>query len=207
MFETQRSYVDALRLAFDLTADLRIISVERDLDAGLERVEELSPDLVIAAHSPGSYYSGLEVVERLRGDHGSSTSALPVAILTSFPTPGIASEAKGHRGVSVLSTARPVTDLVTCLRCVIRGEQMFLGIQKDPFGLTRAEMEALELLTQGFNAQAMADQLHLSVHAIRARIRGVLQKTDSTSQLESVAKAVSSGIVAPPLQRRPTERH
>lgn len=47
-------------------------------------------------------------------------------------------------------------------------------------------------------ATEIAEQLCLSVHAIRARIRGLLQKTFSTSQLEAVTKATRAGLVVPP---------
>ena len=71
-------------------------------------------------------------------------------------------------------------------------------VAADPYSLTPAEMEVLEYLAAGLNASVISNELCLSVHAIRARIRGLLTKTESSSQLEAVAKATRAGLVVPP---------
>ena len=98
----------------------------------------------------------------------------------------------------MVSKQAPITDVVRGLRSAVRGDRVFLGVNVDPFGLSRAETEVLEALVQGGTATSIAEDLHLSVHAIRARIRGVLVKTNSSSQLEAVSKTIALGVVAPP---------
>ena len=199
MFESQRSYSDALRLALDITEDLRIAWCDQELLTGLKRVEEQDPTLVVTGHRPCLGYTGLDVVSRIRKqelDGPRNAAPVPIVLLTSYPTPGAAMAMKQYPRVSVVSKQCPVTDIVRILRSVVSGEDHFVGVHTDPFGLSPAEFEVLERLVHGYTAGEIADELHLSVHAIRARIRGVLTKTNSTSQLESVSRTIASGVVA-----------
>lgn len=198
VFDAQRSYVDALRLALDITEDLRVVSSDTEHEAGIERLAKLEPSLLVTSNRPFEGVTGLDLIEELRSVPRTHGQVIPIVVLTAYPTPGLATAARMYSGVSVVSKHRPITDIVRSLRSVVRGKELFIGIQEDPYSLSRAELEVLELLVRGYSAAAIADLLHLSVHAIRARIRGVLVKTDSTSQLESVAKAIGAGVVAPP---------
>ncbi len=202
MFESQRSYVDALRLALDITEDLRISWCEQDLEAGLKRVEEQPPEVVVAGHRPCAGYADLDIIDRIREEEAErrrQSSPVPIVLLTAYPTPGLALAVKKQARVSVVSKECPVTDIVRILRSVVSGDDHFVGVNADPFGLSPAEFEVLERLVQGYTAGAIADELHLSVHAIRARIRGLLTKTKATSQLESVSRSIAAGVVAPPV--------
>lgn len=201
LFEHQRSYSDALRLALDITEDLRVVVSDLEPEFAWKRIGELGIDLVVTSNQPLPGWPALEIASSLRGrPDGSMKKApsVPVVILTAYPTPCLVDAAKGFPNVSVVSKQRPITDVVRAMRSAVRGDRVFLGVNSDPFGLSRAETEVLESLVQGGTATSIAEDLHLSVHAIRARIRGVLVKTGSTSQLEAVSKAIAFGVVAPP---------
>ena len=122
----------------------------------------------------------------------------PIVILTAFPAPAVARQASGLSSVTVMSKRSTVTEIVSGLRRALLGRPNAMAIVDDPFFLSPAELEVLELLSAGLTATTIAEDLCLSVHAIRARIRGILTKTMSTSQLEAVAKATRAGIVVPP---------
>ncbi len=200
LLDEHRSYGEAIRLAMSLTDDLRIVAVDDQPETGLRRIEELRPDVVVTSYRLGFTHDGLDVVEYLRGESDGLRPGLdvPVVILTAYPTPGLVRTAEAMTSVSVVSKTLPITEIVSGIRVALSRESVFLGVSQDPYALTKAELEVLERLAEGQNATMIANELHLSVHAIRARIRGLLTKTSSTSQLESVAKAMSAGIVAPP---------
>lgn len=201
LFEHQRSYSDALRLALDITEDLRVVVSDGDPELAPQLVTELGIDLVVTSNLPLPGWPALSIAAKLRarGDGGRKQSpCVPILILTAYPTPWLVDAAKTYSNVSVVSKQAPITDVVRGLRSAVRGDRVFLGVNVDPFGLSRAETEVLEALVQGGTATSIAEDLHLSVHAIRARIRGVLVKTNSSSQLEAVSKTIALGVVAPP---------
>ena len=200
LLDEHRSYGEAIRLALSLTDDLRVVAAEVQPEVGLRRIDELRPDMVVTSYRLGVSHTGVEVAQHVRSEPPGrrSVADVPVVILTAYPTPGLVRAVEPMNAVSVISKTLPITEIVSGIRVALSGETVFLGVSQDPYALTKAELEVLERLARGQNATTIANELHLSVHAIRARIRGLLTKTSSTSQLEAVAKAMSAGVVAPP---------
>jgi len=204
VLEDQRSYSDALRLALDLTEDLRVVATDVHPSSACRKAIELGVGLIVASDSPAPGWTSLEFAQLLVEESSKVARTprreplLPIVLLSSYPTAGLAEAARVFGNVSVVSKSSPITDVVRSLRSALRGQRVFHGVNSDPFGLTKAEIEVLEALVRGGTATSIAEDLHLSVHAIRARIRGVLTKSGSTSQLEAVSKGIASGVVAPP---------
>jgi DNA-binding NarL/FixJ family response regulator len=67
--------------------------------------------------------------------------------------------------------------------------------------LTPRESEVLELLGQGFDTSAIADQLGLSVHTARGHVKKILAKLHAHTQLEAVINASELGLL-PNLRQR-----
>ncbi|UGY90959.1 response regulator [Streptomyces gobiensis] len=60
--------------------------------------------------------------------------------------------------------------------------------------LTRREQEILALMSQGLDNRALADRLSISYATVRTHVRAILEKLESRSQLEAVAKASDWGF-------------
>jgi DNA-binding NarL/FixJ family response regulator len=67
--------------------------------------------------------------------------------------------------------------------------------------LSDREIEVLSLLAHGRTNQEIADALCLSVHTVRAHLRGVMQKLGVRNRVEAAAYALSSGIQPHPTSR------
>ncbi len=197
--DDQRSFAEALKLALGLTDDLRVVGIEHEAEAGLSLVESLRPQLVVASYRLIGLDSGLSLAREIReAERTSERPHVPIVILTAFPAPAVIRRAREVPGIVVLSKRSPITEIVSGLRrCADGGQTAGVSVE-DPYGLSPAELEVLEFLSAGMNASSIAAELHLSVHAIRARIRGLLTKTSSSSQLEAVAKSTRAGLVVPP---------
>lgn len=199
VIDDQRSFAEALKLALGLTDDLRVVGVEQTADAGLSLVPSLQPDLIVSSYRLLGAVTGLDFASQIREQERTKERArTPIVILTSFPAPAVIRRAKEIPGVIVLSKRSAISEIVGGLRRAIDGGPSMGVSVEDPYGLSPAELEVLEFLASGHNAAMIAGELCLSVHAIRARIRGLLSKTDSSSQLEAVAKATRAGLVVPP---------
>ena len=200
LIDDQRAFTDALTLALSLTGDLRVVAADVDAEQGSLSVDAARPDLVVSDYRLGGSATGIDLAKRIREAERTSghKQAVPIVILTAFPAPTVARQALELSNVSVLSKRSHVTEIVANLRQTVRGVQTDPVVAYDPFFLSPAELEVLEYLAAGQTATAIAENLCLSVHAIRARIRGLLTKTHSTSQLEAVTKAARAGLVVPP---------
>lgn len=68
--------------------------------------------------------------------------------------------------------------------------------QCDPPPLTPRQLEVLEMLAHGLRARAIAGELHLAEATVRNHIRAIRRELGTHSQLEAVAAARRSGLVA-----------
>ncbi len=198
LIDDQRAFTDALTLALSLTGDLRVVAADVDAEQGFRSIEAAHPDLIVTDYRLSGSATGIDLAKRVRDAEATTDHPVPIVILTAFPAPAVARQALELEGVSVLSKRSAVTEIVARLRQLVMGICSDSVVVSDPFSLSPAELEVLELLNSGMTATMIAEHLCLSVHAIRARIRGLLTKTDSTSQLEAVTKATRAGLVVPP---------
>ncbi len=197
--DDQRSFAEALKLALGLTDDLRVVGLEQSAESGVGLAESLKPDLIVTSYRLIGAVTGLDLASQVRErERAEDRPFTPIVLLTAFPAPAVIRRAREIPNVVVLSKRSPITEIVSGLRRAVDGGPTAGVVVDDPYSLSPAEMEVLEFLSGGHNASTIASELHLSVHAIRARIRGLLTKTNSSSQLEAVAKATRAGLVVPP---------
>lgn len=200
--DDQRSFADALTLALSLTEDLRVVGVAADVESGFDLVVAAKPDLLVADYRLSGSGNGVDLATRVRGLSAApqmgSVSETPILILTGYTAPQVLRGADSLDSVSVVSKDHPISELVAAFRAALSGESVVAKEAQNVAGLTKGEMEVLELLGQGRQAAQIADELFLSLHTIRFRIKTTLRKLDVTSQLEAVAKATSLGLLVPP---------
>lgn len=73
--------------------------------------------------------------------------------------------------------------------------------------LTSRELEVLRLLAQGYSNRAMARQLVVSEHTVRAHLRNIMHKLNAENRVQAVARATRDGLLGedglpPPEERR-----
>jgi DNA-binding NarL/FixJ family response regulator len=62
-------------------------------------------------------------------------------------------------------------------------------------GLTSRELQVLQLLARGYPNKAMARQLVLSEHTVRAHLRNIMRKLDAENRVQAVARATREGLL------------
>ena len=63
------------------------------------------------------------------------------------------------------------------------------------YGLTRREIEVLELVAEGLTNEQIARQLHLSYHTIRAHLYSILGKLGANTRVAAARRAQERGII------------
>ncbi len=64
-------------------------------------------------------------------------------------------------------------------------------------GLTRRELEVLDLITQGFTNQEIADASYLSINSVKTYVRTAYRKIGVTRRSQAVAWGLRAGFSAP----------
>ncbi|MDO6435935.1 LuxR C-terminal-related transcriptional regulator [Cyclobacterium sp. 1_MG-2023] len=63
------------------------------------------------------------------------------------------------------------------------------------FDLTKRELEILKLMSQGLNAKAISEKLHISFNTTRTHRQNILSKANASNTAELIAKCLSEGIL------------
>ena len=72
--------------------------------------------------------------------------------------------------------------------------------------LTGRELEVLRLLAQGYSNKAMARELVVSEHTVRAHLRNIMHKLNAENRVQAVARATRDGLLADDGPSLPEER-
>ena len=67
--------------------------------------------------------------------------------------------------------------------------------QAEDESLSRRELEVLILVAQGFSNQRIAEQLKISVDAVKSRIRKIMKKLVVTDRTQAAVKALRQGLI------------
>jgi DNA-binding NarL/FixJ family response regulator len=62
--------------------------------------------------------------------------------------------------------------------------------------LTGRELEVLRLLAQGYSNKALARELVVSEHTVRAHLRNIMHKLNAENRVQAVARATREGLLA-----------
>lgn len=197
MIEDQVSYGDAFGVALSLTQDLLIVARASDAETGIELCESMDPDLVVTDYRLTAGETGTQIAAHLR-DNGFTK---PIVLLSGFAAPQVRREAAAIENVFLLSKDDSIADLVTDLRAILDGEPPSLSIPANAetsTELSPGEQEVLEYLNTGMSPTEIANDLHLSIHTIRARIKAMHRKLGVKSQSGAIVVATRRGLLVPP---------
>ncbi len=190
-------------------ADMRVVGEAADGYEVLERVRELSPDIILLdLVLPGQ--SGLEVIAQLKADN----PATRVLVLTSFGDNDrvFAAVRAGANGY-LLKDASP-EQLLQAIHDVYNGEShlhptialkmlreldnpaLATGsrpLTDDP--LTDREVEVLRLVAQGLSNQDIAKELAISERTVGNHIGSILRKLHLANRTQAALYALRRGLV------------
>lgn len=95
-----------------------------------------------------------------------------------------------HLGQVELALGRPVEETVRATTQAVSFSHS--GVGSSQFGLTRRELEVLELLAAGETNPSIARRLYISESTAKAHVKHILRKLGATNRAEAVARFVRS---------------
>ncbi len=66
---------------------------------------------------------------------------------------------------------------------------------KENKNLTHREIEVLELVADGLSNQDIAEELHISIHTVKAHISSMYRKIETSSRVALAASSLKLGII------------
>jgi DNA-binding NarL/FixJ family response regulator len=137
--------------------------------------------------------SGYTVCRELRAEFGES---LPIVFLSGYRTESMDRAAGLLIGGDDYIVKPPDLDeLLARVRRLIERSQENDNAASAGFGLTRRELEVLQLLGSGKRAPDIAADLGISPKTVSSHIQSIFRKLDVHSRAQAVARAYEHGLV------------
>jgi DNA-binding NarL/FixJ family response regulator len=194
---------EGLAARIDREADLGVCGTAADAHEAVERVEALSPDIVVTDLSLGGK-PGIELIKDLR----ELRPALPVLVL-SIHDEALWAERVLRAGASgYIMKSQATENVVEAIRTVVNGgvwvsERINAALLQrarrsapSPAGsalerLTDRELEVFQLIGQGIGPREIAARLYLSVKTIEVHREHIKEKLELRSTAELIRYAVT----------------
>lgn len=200
-------FCEAIGLALQGEAGLRLLATAHDLDEALARCADHPPDVVLMdVDLPG--VDGVEATRRLRAAHPEAR----VVMITGLEDPALIASALAAGACGFVPKTRAVEELVDVVRRAAAGElvmpeahlapvlaelQAGRGAQPDLLllrRLTPREGEILRALAAGDGIPEIAERLGISALTVQSHVKNILAKLNVHSRLEAVTLAWRAGF-------------
>lgn len=200
-------FCEAIGLALQGEAGLRLLATAHDLDEALARCADHPPDVVLMdVDLPG--VDGVEATRRLRAAHPEAR----VVMITGLEDPALIASALAAGACGFVPKTRAVEELVDVVRRAAAGElvmpeahlapvlaelQAGRGARPDLLllrRLTPREGEILRALAAGDGIPEIAERLGISALTVQSHVKNILAKLNVHSRLEAVTLAWRAGF-------------
>jgi DNA-binding NarL/FixJ family response regulator len=205
IIEDQREVREGLAVLINGTPGFKCTGRYRTMEEALRVLEKEAPDVLLTDIGL-PLMSGIEGIRILKESHPD----LPILALTVYKNDENIFEALCAGASGYLLKTTPPARLLECLREVVSGGapmspevaqrviRLFREISppvKANYHLTAQETEILKLMVEGYNYNATAVKLGISINTVSFHVRNVYTKLQVHSKSEAVAKALRNHLV------------
>ena len=201
---------DGIRALLQLVADVEVVGEATNGKEALEKVEELTPDVVLMDLAM-PIMGGLEATRRIRRQFpGTKVLALTQYDDSEYVVPIIEAGARGF-----VTKMAAFSELTSAIQAVYRGESFLspsaaaalvqecqqktdVEGEKDPYQqLTDREREVLKLVAEGHTAREIADMLVVSPKTVEWYKTSLMNKLNIHNRTDLIKFAIRRAIITP----------
>jgi DNA-binding NarL/FixJ family response regulator len=188
---------EGLHVIVESEGDLRVVAEAGDGHEAVALFVRHSPDLVLMdLQMPG--LGGLEAMKLIRREKPDAR----IVVLTSYPGDARVARALAAGATSYILKTVPSKALLSTLRGALAGRSVLDRSARgdvEPHGtqesLSDREVAVLKLALSGHQNTQIARALHVSEHAIKARMKRILSKLDAHDRAHAITIARHRGFI------------
>ena len=201
-----------LRMILETEPDIEVIGEAEDGQKTIENVIKLKPEVVLMDIQMPNM-DGLEATRQILEMKDKVSSR--VLILTTFERDEYIFQALRLGACGFLLKNAPPEDLISAIRVVAKGDALLspsvtrriieefakspikVSPTQDIEGLTKREIEILQLIARGQNNSEIAIKLFVSEVTVKTHVSNLLGKLNLCDRVQAVVFAYESGLVQP----------
>jgi DNA-binding NarL/FixJ family response regulator len=208
VIEDNRLLRDGLSALLDAQPDFKVVAAAEGPDAGLLRVRETKPHVVLVDASLGSQ-SSHRLVESVR----TAAPEAGVIVMDLLPEEGDIVEFVKAGATGFVAKGARVDDLVATVRSVAGGAKVVLPpltgalfsyianqavgrrapAATDAVRLSKREREVIDLIAEGLSNKEIARRLHIATDTVKSHVHNILEKLALHNRLQIAAHAHRAG--------------
>ena len=193
---------ESLRAVLEREPDIEVVGEAGDGVAALERVRELSPDLVLTDITMAGF-DGIELARRIAIEHPEvKVLALSTHLDRRFVVQMLEAGALGY-----VNKAAGRDEVLQGIRAVAAGNRYLCQecaamLVKSPADngtqakLGRREIEVLKMIARGETSTAIAESLYIAPGTVEVHRRNIMRKLDLHKIAELTQYAIREGLIS-----------
>lgn len=203
--DDHRMFVEGLVAVLDREPDIDVVGTASLVGESVERAAATQPDVVILDHLlPDG--DGIEAADLIKHE----VPDVSIVIVTQLDDDGVAARALEHGCSGFLTKDKPLEEVVVAIRAAASGGAVIapgmlarlLDRYRTPGASNEAlsvrELDVLRLLGEGFDNDAIARRLAVTLSTVRNHVQSIIEKLHVHSKLEAVITALREGLITPP---------
>jgi DNA-binding NarL/FixJ family response regulator len=203
--DDHRMFVEGLVAVLDREPDIDVVGTASLVGESVERAAATQPDVVILDHLlPDG--DGIEAADLIKHE----VPDVSIVIVTQLDDDGVAARALEHGCSGFLTKDKPLEEVVVAIRAAASGGAVIapgmlarlLDRYRTPGASNEAlsvrELDVLRLLGEGFDNDAIAQRLAVTLSTVRNHVQSIIEKLHVHSKLEAVITALREGLITPP---------
>ena len=188
---------EGLRNAIDLELDLCTVAEASNGEEAIDRYRERRPDVVLMdLQMP--VMDGLQAVSIICGEFPGAR----VIVLTTYPGDARVIRALSSGATSYLLKSAPRSEILAAIRAAAKGRGTLaseaardLRAHAGEELLTPRELSVLKLVAYGKSNMEIANELHIAVDTVKARMKNILSKLAADDRAHAVTIAQKRGFL------------
>ena len=171
-----------------------VIDKLSDANLAYDSAKRYMPDLMLMDIYTENGNSGLDAAMKIKKDFPN----IKIIIMTGLPEISSIKKAKEAKVDSFIYKNTTGSELLSIISSTLNGYHIFPqeeNNQFNEFGLTKRELEILQLICNGLDQKEISDKLCLSINTIKTHISSLLSKTGFDSVHKLAIYAVSKGYI------------
>lgn len=198
-------YRDGLARSWDQVPQIAVIGAVGDGRQAVELIEEIVPDVaIIDLRLPE--LDGLEILDHIARIKSPTKGLVLTAYLDS--TTVYRAISRGARGFlekaasfgeiadAVMRIAAGGTVIAPYAQEILARELRTRRDEEDKPALTAREVDILRLAAEGYPAQRIANELHISLATVKTHLQHIYEKLDVSDRASAVAQALRRGVLS-----------
>jgi DNA-binding NarL/FixJ family response regulator len=197
-----------LAAQLDAQPDLKVVGAAEEPDAGLRRVQETKPNVVLVNSILGNH-SSHAFVERVQ----KAAPELKVVVMDLPPAEEAVFDFAKAGAAGLVPKRATIDDLVATVRSVAGGAKVVLPpltgalfsciahravsrrvpAATDALRVSKREQDVVDLIAEGLSNKEIAQRLHIATYTVKSHVHNILEKLALHSRLQIAAQAHHAG--------------